>query len=90
MICMSVKRNCWNMFESFGEICVGCGCCSRDPIQRAKSRRNVLKRQIDHFESFDEWFDDEEFRAVQEDNLKSTLKMLKRQLRYYERKLREN
>ena len=25
-----VRGNCWNLRDSYGEICVGCGCCSKE------------------------------------------------------------
>ena len=28
-ICRSVMANCQNLYDSYGEICVGCNCCGR-------------------------------------------------------------
>lgn len=41
-----VSGNCWNVEASGGAICVGCGCCSEDPIERCESRIQVLQERI--------------------------------------------
>lgn len=41
-----VSENCWNLEASGGAICVGCGCCSEDPIERCESRIQVLQERI--------------------------------------------
>lgn len=85
----SASDSCWNLYESHGEICVHCGCCSKDPVVRTKARIDVLQRHIEHFESFDEWSDDLLIRATQKMNIEKDLRSFRRQLRYYQKRLRE-
>ena len=61
-ICYSVTKKCWNPYDSFGEICVGCGCCSDDPIKRAEARLKVSKDQLEDRRKFDMWDEDPEWR----------------------------
>lgn len=88
-ICTAIKKNCWNLYDSYGEICVHCGCCSSDPKVRAKARLEVMKEQLDYEEHFDAWCDDPKWRAIQEKNLKSNMKHYKKQIRYYTKRLEQ-
>lgn len=84
----AVEDRCWNLYDSYGEICVGCGCCSPDKDKRYKSRIAVLEQQIAEFEHFDGWFeDDPEMKAVQEKNIRNNLRSFRRMLRYYKKRL---
>ena len=76
-------KQCWNLIDSYGEICVHCGCCSPDKRKRYASRIAVLERWIDEKEHFDRWDDDPEMKALQERNIRSNLKHFRRMLRYY-------
>ena len=84
-----IKKNCWNFYDSYGEICVHCGCCSNDKLTRYTSRINCLKDWILEKENFDMWDDNPEWRKRQEKNIKNDIKHWKRQLRYYENRLKE-
>ena len=42
----SVNKNCWNMRDTFGEICIHCGCCSKNKERRYSSRIWVLNEWI--------------------------------------------
>ena len=84
-----VNKNCWNLYDSYGEICVGCGCCQRDTRKRREARLAVLKTWLEESENFADWDDDPVWRERQEKNHRATIKHLKRQIRYYERRLRE-
>lgn len=84
-----VIDKCWNLYDSYGEICVHCGCCSKDPMTRVKARIDVLIRRIGECEAFDSWFADPYLRAFQERNIAADLKVLKRRLRYYRGRLLE-
>ena len=88
-ICQAVKKKCWNLYDSYGEICVHCDCCSSDPKIRAKARIEVIKEQLNHNEHFDEWSDDPKWKSVQEKNIKSNIKYYKRQIRYYTNRLKQ-
>lgn len=82
---IQVTDRCWNMIDSYGMICVHCGCCSHDKQKRYASRIEVLERWIEEQEKFDRWDDDPEWRVVQERNIRSNLKHFRRMLRYYKR-----
>ncbi len=84
-----VKDNCWNLLDSYGEICVHCGCCSKDKETRYKGRIECLEAWIEEKEHFRYWSDDPETRKIQERNCAETLRHFKRQLRYYRKKLQE-
>ena len=84
-----VADECWNLYYSYREICVGCGCCAKDPLTRAKARINVLNRMIGDNETFDKWDEDPDLRALQERNVADNIKAFKRQLLYYRRRLVE-
>lgn len=84
-----VYERCWNPYDSFMEICVGCGCCSTDPLERAKSRLEVSERHLKHFLEFDNWDDDPEFRAEQEKNVKASIQNYRGFIRYYKRQVEE-
>lgn len=84
-----VKDKCWNFYDSYGEICVHCGCCSKDPLTRYNARIEVILRRIEHCVTFDEWSEDSFVRSIQETNVAHDLKAYRRMLRYYKKKLDE-
>lgn len=84
-----IRKKCWNLRDSYGEICVGCGCCNQIPQVRYKSRIECLERWIDEQINFDNWFDDEATRKLQERNRKANIKYYRRKLRYYKKRLGE-
>ena len=88
-ICFSVNENCYNPIETYGEICVGCGCCSKDPKERTEARLALYKRQLERVENFDNWFEDPKIKAIQEKNIKIDKKMYKKRIRYYQKRLEE-
>lgn len=85
----SVNDDCYNPYESYGEICIGCGCCSKDPKERAEARLELYQRQLDRVENFNNWFDDPKIRAIQEKNIKIDTKIYKKRIRYYKKRLKE-
>ena len=89
-ISFQVGSRCWNLHDSFGEICVHCGCCSSDKTTRRKARLEVAKRQLQENLSFDRWDDDPKWRAIQEKNVKSNIRYWRRRVRYYEKALKED
>lgn len=87
---IKVADNCWNLFDSYGEICVHCGCCSKDKRERYKARIAAVENWLEEKQNFDGWFeDDPEIKALQERNVKHDIRTFKRTLRYYRAKLRE-
>lgn len=89
-ICFSVRKNCWNLHDSYGEICVGCRCCSKDKKERHKARLETVKQWKEENDKFCEWDDDPEMRKIQEGNIKANRKYFERRIRYYERKVAED
>lgn len=82
-----VNKNCWNVYESYGEICIGCGCCSREKNVRYENRVKVLNRLLQGELAFELWSEDKKLRALQEETVKHYIKSLKRAIRYYKNKL---
>lgn len=83
----AVRKNCWNFYDSYGEICVGCGCCSADPVVRAKARLDVCERWLQERLNFDDWL--EGLEKLQRKNIASDIKYYKRRIRYYKKRLKE-
>ena len=83
----ATNDNCWNPYDSYGEICVGCGCCSKDKATRYKARYKLCQRMIEKQLSFDGWCEEPEIRALQQENIKLNLKYFRRLSRYYKKKL---
>lgn len=87
--CMSVSERCWNWYDSYGEICVHCGCCAKDTKTRQKARLELMERRLAENEAFDRWDDNEEMRKLQEKNVALDRAYFKRKIRYYRNKLKE-
>ena len=84
-ICRQVKKKCWNLWDSFGEICVGCGCCSDDPVVRAKARLEVCERMLEEEKNCDTtWYCE-----LQKKNLKVNIRYFSRRVRYYMGRVKE-
>lgn len=84
-----VIDKCWNLRDSYGEICVHCGCCSKDPSVRAEARYEWYLERLNHLLSFNKWSDDETMRVIQEANIATDLRRCRAQLRYYKKRLKE-
>lgn len=80
----AVSKDCINLY-SFGEICVGCGCCSRNPDYRNMiiSRIRYYKQRLYTSQHYNDWDKDEQCRKFQE-------KIVKDNILYYKRKIRLN
>ena len=83
----AVSENCWNQLDTYGELCVRCGCCAKDKRTRYESRLRCLNDWIDDRMNFDNWIPGEE--EIQKKNISISLKSFKRMRRYYLRKLKE-
>lgn len=79
------RKNCWNLYDSYGEICVGCGCCSSDKKVRYESRIRCLERWLKERQEFDDWIDG--FEEIQKKNIRDDIRYYKRRLRYYRQKI---
>lgn len=89
LIDRGVGERCWNVYDSYGEICVGCGCCSQDPETQARSRLAVSERLLKERLEFDDWFDDPKMRKIQEKNIQSDIIHWRKEIAYYREKLEE-
>lgn len=83
----AVKKDCWNFYDSYGEICVGCGCCSPDPVVRAKARLAVCENQLHERSNFNNWV--EGWEETQRKNIASDIRYFKKRIRYYKKRLKE-
>ena len=84
-ISRGVRKNCWNLYDSYGEICVGCGCCSPRPLERAEARLSFCERRLEELKSFDGWIEGME--ELQKSNINSDIKYFKREIRYYKKRV---
>lgn len=86
-ISIAVSKNCYNLYESYGEICVGCGCCSSDKQRRIKARLALNRRMLKEEQEFDRWADDPEIRALQEKNVAENILLFEKEIAKYEAEL---
>lgn len=79
---ISASDDCINI-HSYGEICVRCGCCSRNPSYRdmIKSRLRYYKDMLKCEYNFSDWDKNPKWRKVQEDNVKANILYYKRKIR---------
>ena len=85
----AVRKNCWNLEAMCYGNCYGCGCCVNDKRQRCENRIAYLEEMLDQQYKFDMWDDDPDLRKIQERNIAANIRLFKRKLRYYRRKLAE-
>ena len=88
-ITFATKPNCYNAQAWAYGNCYGCGCCSSDKKERYASRLRYFREELEERENFKYWDDDPALRAVQEKNVKADIKVFKRRIRYYAKRLRE-
>ena len=69
-----ISKNCKNLIDSYGEICVGCGCCSEDPHIALTSQISVEARHLQERFAFAYYDDDEELAKIQRENVKSDIR----------------
>ena len=81
-------KSCWNLIDSYGELCVGCGCCAKDKKVRYESRIRCLERWLKEQYEFNDWIP--EWKEQQEKNIKANIRYFKRRLRYYKAKLKND
>ena len=48
----AAKADCWNTWSSYGEICIHCGCCGKDPLERAQSRHRELRDREQYWRDY--------------------------------------
>lgn len=79
----AVQKNCYATLWSYGEICVGCGCCHKEVAIRRPARLKYWQWWLEEQLNFRHWCDDSELRLIQETNVKRNIKEAKRRVRYY-------
>lgn len=72
------KDSCWNGAESYGVICVHCGCCAEDQIEQARNRLKVLKQRLN-----------EEYKTKRKFNKVETIRYLSKEIEHYQKVLKE-
>ena len=87
LISIAVNKRCYNLYESYGEICVGCGCCSSNKQKRLEARIALHKRLIENDRTFDQWCDDPDLRALQERNIAENIAFSEKAIAKYEAEL---
>lgn len=80
-----VRPDCWNLYQSFGEICVHCGCCSDDPSIRFPARISVAKETMNEKKKFSNWAWTGDLKRVQIKNIQADLRFGAREIRKYRR-----
>ena len=85
MICIdqTISNKCWNTYDSFGEICVYCGCCAKDPKQRCEARLNLSERMLKLNE---EHLNDKSFTDLERENIRIDIQYWKRRIAYYKKR----
>jgi hypothetical protein len=82
-----VARNCWNLYDSYGEVCVKCNCCGGfDKDSMYTSRLRVLRR----------WLKEDKAKlpqslyqsVIQQKNIRTDIRRFQRQIKYYEKKVK--
>lgn len=86
---IEASRNCINIY-SYGTICVGCGCCEREPnkTKRLQNQLEYYKERLEENNHFSLWSDDEEIRKLQEHNVKKNTKYYCEKIKEIEQKLK--
>lgn len=89
VIDFQARKDCYNQYESFGEICVGCGCCSDDPEERYKARIALADRMIEELEKWSNAGDYISLLPIQIRNIKKGLSKWEKRRTKFQKKLKE-
>jgi len=81
-ICFSVTKDCVNA-ASYGEICIGCGCCSKDKNIRYPSRLKMYEDDLQQQINFNHWI--KGAIRLQKRNRKLNITYCKRRIAIYKR-----
>lgn len=83
-ICRSITSKCYALLWSYGEICVGCGCCSPNKETRRKGRLAYWKWRRHELLHFDYWATGyPDLIALQRKNIAHDLKLARRMIKVY-------
>lgn len=78
-ICVGAALNCYALQWSYGDICVGCGCCSKDADKRLLARLEYHTKLLEEKKDF-RFATDAQVRAVQEKNVAAAIKFHQRKV----------
>ena len=81
-LCVGVKKGCINP-DTYGEICVGCGCCSTDKSVRYPARLRLYQDLLERHLNFNHWI--KGWRRIQKRNNKAGITYCKRRISIYKR-----
>jgi len=81
-ICFSITKDCINP-DSYGEICVGCGCCSKDKKIRYPARLKLYQDDLERQLNFSHWI--KGWIRIQKRNRKLNITYCKRRIAIYKR-----
>ena len=82
----AAKKNCYATLYSYGEICVGCGCCSTNKKIRRKARLKYWKYWLSDNLHFIQWATEyPEMLALQEKNVAINIKNARKMIKIYSR-----
>lgn len=89
-ICIGVTKDCYNPYDSYGEICVHCNCCGRfDPKTKLQCQLALNKRMLQESRDFDGWQDEPKLNELQRKNVASDIEYFSREIRAIEGKIAE-
>ena len=81
-LCVGVTKDCINP-DSYGEICVGCGCCSKDKSIRYPARLKLYQEDLQRQLNFNHWI--KGWKRLQKRNIKANITYCKRRIAIYKR-----
>ena len=81
-ICFGINKDCINP-DSYGEICVGCGCCSKDKAIRYPARLKLYQNMLERDRNFNHWI--KGWIRIQKRNQKANITYCKRRIAIYKR-----
>lgn len=85
----AVSEDCINPY-TYGEICLGCGCCSRNKDNRDRVIKTIryYRERLNEELSFCDWSDKDKWGKIQRKIRDSNVKYYKRKIRIYKKILR--
>jgi len=83
----AVNKDCLNLMDSYGEICVKCNCCGRfDESTKLEAQLRTLKKHLQENRDFNDWF--EECEEIQRANVAANISYLEEEIRKVEEQIK--
>lgn len=89
-VCFAVQKHCYAIAWSYGEICVGCGCCAIKSPQRDKARYLYWLDQWEEHLNFNSWAENPKLRLIQETNNRANHHYIRSRMDRYFKKVLDN